>query len=377
MSPERWLQWAGVATWGAAVVQGLRAASSGDLSGLALTAWTVAAGAFLLAFLRFCRAARASSRGVLLGLLGVQTCAALAMTVTGRFGVTAATLLVVVAGQLPSVLEPPPAAAWIGAQTVALAIALARVIGPVGALTYGAGFGGFQLFALGAAALAQRERRARETADAVNVELTTTRVLMAEHSRVAERLRIARDLHDTLGHHLTALSLQLDVASRLVEGRGAEHVREAHAVTKLLLADVRDVVSQLRDGAALDLAPALRALARPGGHSLTVHVHIPDAIVLSDDAQANAVLRCAQEIVTNALRHSRARNLWLGVSVAPDGVTVSGRDDGRGAAVVTWGNGLKGMRERVEALRGTLEVVTREGEGFEVRAFIPHTEKLP
>lgn len=95
--------------------------------------------------------------------------------------------------------------------------------------------------------LARSERDAREELARANAELVARQSLLAESSRIAERLRISRDLHDTLGHHLTALSLQLDVAARLASGQAAAHVREAHAITRLLLGDVRDVVSRMRD----------------------------------------------------------------------------------------------------------------------------------
>ena len=197
---------------------------------------------------------------------------------------------------------------------------------------------------------------------------------MAESSRAAERLRISRDLHDTLGHHLTALSLQLDVASHLSEGKAVAHVRQAHALTRLLLADVRDVVGQLRESSRFDLAKAVRTLvAEPSGR-LAIHLEAPDTIPVDDDAHAHALLRCVQEIVTNATRHSDARNLWLTIAPGSDGVTVHGRDDGRGAAHVAWGHGLTGMRERFEAQAGHVEVRTSAGRGFEVHGFLPRTQ---
>src|SRR4030095_15871945 len=107
----------------------------------------------------------------------------------------------------------------------------------------------------------QSEAAARDELATVNRELLSTRALLAESSRVEERLRISRDLHDTLGHHLTALSLQLDVASRLTEGKAADHVRQAHAIAKLLLSDVRNVVSELRGSARVDITQAIRSLA--------------------------------------------------------------------------------------------------------------------
>jgi len=140
-----------------------------------------------------------------------------------------------------------------------------------------------------------------------------------------------------------------------------------------LLADVRDVVSQVRDGSRFDLARAVRALSQQPTGELTVHVEAPGVIAVDDDAQAQAVLRCLQEIVTNAIRHAQARHLWLTIESGADGITVRGRDDGRGAAAVRWGHGLTGMRERFEALSGQVQVSTHVGGGFDVHGFVPRS----
>src|SRR3546814_12036878 len=77
-----------------------------------------------------------------------------------------------------------------------------------------------------------------------NSELRATRALLAESSRLSERMRISRELHDLLGHHLTALSLNLEVATHVSSGKAQEHVRQAHTLAKLLLTDVREAVSR-------------------------------------------------------------------------------------------------------------------------------------
>ena len=216
-------------------------------------------------------------------------------------------------------------------------------------------------------------------------------------------MRISRDLHDTLGHHLTALSLQLDVASRLSEGKAAEHIRQAHAITRLLLGDVRDVVSQLRETGGLDLVQAIRCLAshRPAaaGHSdrpadaghydrpadaghydrpadaghydVTIHLDLPETLAIDDVSRAEVLLRGVQEIITNTVRHAQASNLWIQLETRADGIVLHARDDGRGADAVTCGNGLTGMRERFEMCAGHVEFGTGRGAGFEVRGFLP------
>lgn len=100
-------------------------------------------------------------------------------------------------------------------------------------------------------------------------------------------------------------------------------------------------------------------------------VRAPETLRLDDPEQANAILRAVQEIVTNAKKHAGAQNVWIELAANRAGVNLSARDDGGGAADVTPGHGLTGMRERFEQLRGQVEFRTAPGQGFEVRASLP------
>ncbi len=113
----------------------------------------------------------------------------------------------VVAGQLPFFVGARAALAWVAAQTAVLVAVLLPRGSFLSAAQNGLIFGAFQLFALGAARLAVSESRAREELARVNAELTATQALLAESARIGERLRISRELHDSLGHAVTALSL--------------------------------------------------------------------------------------------------------------------------------------------------------------------------
>src|SRR5258705_338019 len=144
---------------------------------------------------------------------------------------------------------------------------------------------------------------------------------------------------------------------------------EAHAIAGLLLGDGRAVVSRLRESSHCDLAAAIRSLA-DAATGLQVHVDAAD-VTIDDPLQAHAILRCVQEVITNAMRHAQARNLWISVERRDDGIALTARDDGRGVDAVTWGNGLRGMRERFEELSGRVDFSSRPGAGFEVQAFVP------
>src|SRR5262245_39820875 len=288
--------------------------------------------AFLLfgAALAFCiLGSRVRPRRLVVALLIVQSAAGLTLLYVGGNATFTATL-VIVAAEVASIV--PMSVTWlmIAIQTAAITAIWMRSAG-LSALALGGAFAGFQAFAASTLALARSEREAREELGRANAELIATRSLLEENSRVSERVRIARDLHDTLGHHLTALSLQLDVASRLASGRAADHLQEAHAIAKLLLSDVRDVVGQMRESIHRNLADAVKALTRATG-APQIHLDMPQSVDVNDAAQAHALVRCVQEIITNAARHAEAQNLWIRVERRSDGIGIHARDDGRGAA---------------------------------------------
>ncbi|OLT27258.1 hypothetical protein BJF79_01120 [Actinomadura sp. CNU-125] len=210
------------------------------------------------------------------------------------------------------------------------------------------------------------ERRNAETGERLavaNAELRAATELLAESSRSGERLRIARELHDLVGHQLTALVLELEVAAHKGDGPEKVHVERARGLARELLGDVRTAVGELR-GRSVPLERALQAivvdLPRP-----RVHLRVDD--VRPDEACAGALIRCVQEVVTNAIRHAGAENLWVDVMREGDGVVLSARDDGCGTSVLRLGNGLAGMRERVGQLGGEVSFDTRDGFGVRVR----------
>lgn len=219
--------------------------------------------------------------------------------------------------------------------------------------------------------VASQQAEQREAQRRLNSELRATRALLAESSRIAERMRIARDLHDLIGHHLTALSLNLEVASHLTNEAAGAHVRKAQSTAKLLLADVREVVSELRQDDAIDLTQALRSLTE-GVPGLSVHVVMPPRFSVEDPRRAQVLLRCAQEIITNTAKHAGARNLWLNFAYAGESLLgLHARDDGRGAERVEPGNGLSGMRERLTEFGGSVTLETGPNQGFALTVRLP------
>jgi signal transduction histidine kinase len=231
-------------------------------------------------------------------------------------------------------------------------------------------YGSFQGFAVMVVGSERRAATARTELAAAHAELRAATVLLATSTRTAERLRISRDLHDVIGHQLTALTLELEVASHHVDGAAdaAEHVGRAGTIARDLLRDVRGVVGELRSGAG-DLEPTLQELTAdlPG---LAVDLTVDERSPL-DEARALAVVRCVQEVLTNALRHAGADRLTISIVVDEAGVRLDARDDGHGTALLVPGNGLTGLRERIEHLGGEVTIRTSAGHGFAVTARVP------
>lgn len=214
-----------------------------------------------------------------------------------------------------------------------------------------------------------------------------------------ERNRMAREIHDTLGHYLTVINIQIESAQKL-SNRDPERSREAMSTAKQLatecLNEVRRSVSALRPAALddLSLSDAVSQLADEFRHctDVTMHLQTKGEGTLQTSVEVIAY-RAIQEALTNVRKHAAARNVWVSMEWNREQLVATIRDDGRGVlpepdtagyrlssplesveSEAGWHSsfGLHGMRERLARVGGDLEIETAPGEGFCVTLRIPH-----
>jgi two-component system, NarL family, sensor histidine kinase DesK len=182
-----------------------------------------------------------------------------------------------------------------------------------------------------------------------------------EHlAKLAERERIARDLHDVLGHTLSVITLKSELAGKLMERdpqRAAKEIGEVEEISRQALSEVRDAIRGYRaKGLAAELAQAKTTLETAG-----LAVQCDAATTVQLPAIQESVLSLAvREAVTNVVRHAQAQSCRLRLEQVNGSCRLEIQDDGRGSDGGE-GNGLRGMRERVEMLGGTLQRVTQAG----------------
>jgi two-component system sensor histidine kinase DesK len=203
-----------------------------------------------------------------------------------------------------------------------------------------------------------------------NRELRETREELARLAVSEERLRIARDLHDLLGHSLSVISLKSELARKLVEREpalAAAELDDIQSVTRTALAEVREAVRGYRRLALADaLESARTALAAAG-----IDCELADDVAALP-AEVDTVLAWAvREGTTNVIRHSGASHCAIRVQSDAGRAGVEIEDDGSAALPARPGSGLNGLRERAQRLRGELEAGTRPEGGFRLRLTIP------
>lgn len=282
---------------------------------------------------------------------------------------TAQVLLVVWTAQIAACWRPRQALlAVLLVDAVIYTILLAA--GHPAPLTIVAMYGGFQAFAALCAYYATTAERAREELVRVNADLLATRALLADSARDAERLRVARELHDVAGHKLTALTLNLRALASDPIITDRRELAVAQQMSAELLGDIRSVVQALRDSSGLDLSTALRALAAPMPRP-SLQLSIGDDVRIDDPAVAEAVLRLVQEALTNSARHADAE--VVRVTLRRDGLrlAIHVEDDGYVRGAIREGNGLSGMRERLAAAGGTLALSTNARGALRIEANLP------
>jgi len=328
-------------------------------------------------------AALAVCRRYPVAALAVVTAAMLALHVRVHAGVTAA---------FP-VLATVYMAAWLGRRTPAL---LASVVFLGGFLARDvsiapAGRPGQQIVertalllgwfvAANVAGLVARQRRAYlEQVEKRAVEAERTREEMALRRAGEERLRIARDLHDSLTHSISVIKVQAGIAVHLARKHGEEPsaallaIQEASAAAMRELRATLDVLRAPSDGERVGLARVGELVERTRAANVPVQVTVtgqPRDLPADVD---QAGYRVVQEALTNVARHAGPATAEIHIEYGPAQLTVSVTDDGQASPVrpVTPGVGLRGMRERVTGLGGTLQAAARDGGGFAVRATFP------
>ncbi len=243
-------------------------------------------------------------------------------------------------------------------------------------------------FAYMAAASVRRIRLERERAEALLEELQRTRAAEIERAALAERTRIAREIHDVLAHTLSALAVQLEGTRMLLEQRPGDPaavaaVERAHRLASEGLAEARRAIGALRgdslpgpDGLERLVDEFTQATGTPG------HFHVSGAAVLLRSEARLALYRTAQEALTNVQKHARdATCVDVQLRYAADGAELVVEDvaplvvstrasNGATSSEASHGYGLVGMRERAELAGGTLEAGPLPT-GFRVRLWLP------
>lgn len=214
----------------------------------------------------------------------------------------------------------------------------------------------------------------RRQRDAYMAEAEHTREEAVKRKAADERVRIARELHDSLTHSISVIRVQAGVALHLARKRGEEPPPALVAVeeaAKDATRELRETLTMLRDddGHRLSRVTDLVDRYRGLGFAIEIECAIDDHAEVDEEAD-HAAYRIVQEALTNAVRHSGGDRIRVRVSRAGDALVVEVADNGGPARIVP-GRGLTGMRERVDALGGALDVGPGEY-GFTVRAELPN-----
>ncbi|GHO71616.1 two-component sensor histidine kinase [Ktedonobacter sp. SOSP1-52] len=204
-------------------------------------------------------------------------------------------------------------------------------------------------------------------------ELRQAREEIARLAVINERLRIARDLHDLLGHSLSLIALKSELAGRLLTmkpERAATEVRDIEQVARATLQEVRQAVTNYRQPTlASEIQGAQEILAAAG---IVYNYEGDEKIIHTLPATIEAVLGWViREGVTNIIKHSRAQHCTLSISQHPHELRLVLTNDGPAASSMTKGNGLHGITERVAALGGTCEAGAGLKGGFHLTVSVP------
>jgi signal transduction histidine kinase len=233
----------------------------------------------------------------------------------------------------------------------------------------------------------RKEQQAREHAEQLTAELEQANAQLAAYATQAEELamtqernRLAREIHDSLGHYLTTVNVQIEAAKVVMDSdpdRALDAMNKAQELTQKGLNRVRESVAALRESPVSNrtLGEAIASLVKEAQSSgIVTEFEVTGEQQPLENKVALALYRAAQEGLTNVRRHARASRVDVLLDFQPSKVRLVIRDNGVGAAETDGGFGLLGIRERVQLLGGRLEISTGVGKGFCLTAIVPTSD---
>lgn len=219
------------------------------------------------------------------------------------------------------------------------------------------------------------QRALRQSNDQLRLAQSTIEIIATQN----ERLRISRDLHDEMGHLLTALSLQLQICQKLTasddKSRLIRQLEQAQQSTESLFSSVRHTVHGMRNGAGAkhsntDLMSALEVLINDV-ESLTIKLRVNGDRPLLSFESTEAILFIVKECITNTLRHSSASSMIIGLTNNETELLILIEDNGGESTSTSKGVGLLNIEERVQLLGGSVSMEFLTGRGFVVQLRVP------
>jgi len=217
--------------------------------------------------------------------------------------------------------------------------------------------------------------------DKLEDELEHANKRISELVKLEERQRISRDLHDTVGQKLSLIGLKSDLAGKLLRkdlDKAEKEIQDVRQTARIALKEVRDLVTKMRGTSLEDEVQNVRQMLAAAQIELQLEgdPRLQTTALLAE----NVLCMCMKEAVTNVVKHSEAKKCRVAIEVTADEVKLIVEDDGVGIPTGQermTGNGLRGMRERLEFVNGTLNIAGEQGRGTTLHMSVPNAVRQP
>lgn len=229
-------------------------------------------------------------------------------------------------------------------------------------------FVGFQLFSMSNTLLLQKESLQRIALEQTNLELAAAQQLLKEKAKTEERHRIYRDLHDSVGHQLTALSLNIEHARHQPPSDLIQFLDQTKQGISAAMTELRSLARLSREQTNVSLTDTVASLITPLAN---IQFKAEQAISVNDTHLAQQLIFVLKEGISNAIRHGSANTLQLQLETEAEQSCLRLIDNGTGFKAAPKGTGLNGMQERLSTFKGHVELCHHKGGGTALCIYLP------